>query len=177
MIPARPLAFILVLALLALPAAVPPFFVTLMSHIGIKHARRARPRASHRHWRHDVLRPGGVCRHCRLHDRLADNRARLVAMAWPCFCAGTHSRQRAGHRRHHPPARRAFPAALDHRLGPVDLLRVRQSGAAWPSQRPAQHSADHAGSHFLHVPDRDVLSDLVRGAACHALQPQPPGFA
>jgi branched-chain amino acid transport system permease protein len=35
MIPARPLALILVLALLVLPAAVPPFFVTLMSHVGV----------------------------------------------------------------------------------------------------------------------------------------------
>ncbi len=35
MIPARSLSFVLVLALLALPAIVPPFFVTLMSHIGI----------------------------------------------------------------------------------------------------------------------------------------------
>lgn len=35
MIPARLLAFIMALALLAMPAVVPPFFVTLMSHIGI----------------------------------------------------------------------------------------------------------------------------------------------
>ena len=64
-----------------LPLILPSYFVTLLTYVGTRRRRLARPRAAHRRRRADLVRAGGVRRRRRLHDGMADDDAGRLAVA------------------------------------------------------------------------------------------------
>ena len=107
----------LMLALPLLP--VPDFWITQLNYIGLYALVCARPGAAHRRRRADVVRPGGVRRHRRLH-RAALPGAPSGMSPWLTLLVGIALAVvgGAGAGRDHAAHVGPLPAAGHHRLGP-----------------------------------------------------------
>ena len=159
------LAVVAVAILAAAPLWAAPFTITLLNYIGISALVVLGIVLLTGVGGIDVVWPGGLRRHRRLRDSVADDGVRRFALAWASLCAGADRAVAALLGAVTLPARRPLPAARHHRLGHGDLLCVRQYRCARRQQRPLRRTADLGGSHLPRTHAGDLLPDLDRAGA------------